>query len=65
MARTSVAKYVSQVRQELSKVTWSTRKETFVTTIMVLIIVTIASLFFLLVDTVALKGVQLFLGLGS
>jgi preprotein translocase subunit SecE len=53
------------VRQEVSKVTWPTRKETTITTTMVFIMVFLAALFFLLVDQVMSWGVKLILGLGS
>lgn len=43
-------KFLQEVRQETSKVTWPTRNETWVTTIAVLIMVTLASLFFMLAD---------------
>lgn len=42
--------FIQEVRQETAKVTWPTRKETWVTTIAVLIMVTLASIFFLLAD---------------
>ncbi|MGQ0672231.1 MAG: preprotein translocase subunit SecE [Hyphomicrobium sp.] len=44
--------FIQEVRQEVSKVTWPTWKEVWLTTIMVLIMVTLASIFFLLVDQV-------------
>ena len=50
MAKTSPAQFVREVRQELAKVTWPTRNETWVTTIAVLIMVTLAAIFFLLAD---------------
>lgn len=59
------AKFIREVRQETSKVTWPTRKETMVSTAMVLVMVVIAALFFLLVDNIAAWGVKLILGLGS
>lgn len=43
-------KFVDEVRQEVAKVTWPTPKEVWITTIMVLIMVTILSLFFMAVD---------------
>ncbi|MEZ5929980.1 MAG: preprotein translocase subunit SecE [Parvularculaceae bacterium] len=49
--RTSPADFVRQVMAEGRKVTWTTRNETMISTIMVLIMVTIMSVFFLLVDT--------------
>ena len=45
-------RFLQQVRQEVAKVTWPTRNETTVTTIMVFIMVTFAALFFLLVDQI-------------
>lgn len=43
-------KFFQEVRQETAKVTWPTRNETWVTTVAVLIMVTLASIFFLLAD---------------
>lgn len=65
MAKTSPAEFVRQVRQETSKVTWPSRKETGITTAMVFIMVTIAALFFLAVDWVLSTGVRFILQLGS
>jgi len=65
MAKTSPAEFVRQIRQETSKVTWPTRKETGVTTLMVFIMATLAALFFLLVDQILSFGVRLVLGLGG
>jgi preprotein translocase subunit SecE len=44
--------FLQQVRTEVSKVTWPTRNETVVSTIMVLAFCALASVFFLLVDQV-------------
>jgi len=44
--------FLQEVRAEGSKVTWPTRRETIVTTIMVFIFVIITSVFFLVVDQV-------------
>ena len=65
MAKTSPGEFIRQVRQETAKVTWPTRKETGVTTIMVFIMVVIAAIFFLLVDQVLSFGVKTLLGLGG
>ncbi|MEM8878131.1 MAG: preprotein translocase subunit SecE [Pseudomonadota bacterium] len=51
MAKSNPFQFMQQVRAEVSKVTWPTRRETIVTTIMVFIMVTLAALFFLLVDS--------------
>tara|TARA_B100001939_G_scaffold288037_1_gene258781 strand:+ start:275 stop:562 length:288 start_codon:yes stop_codon:yes gene_type:complete len=65
MAKTSPAEFVRQVRQEVSKVTWPTRKETMVTTVMVFIMAAFMALFFLLVDQGLSYIVSLILGLGG
>ena len=65
MAKTSPAQFVRQVRQEMAKVTWPTRKETAVTTVTVLVMVFVAAIFFFLVDQVLAFGVRLILGLGG
>lgn len=44
--------YVREVRSEVAKVTWPTRRETMITTSMVFIFVVIAALFFLLADKI-------------
>ncbi|HSD35103.1 MAG TPA: preprotein translocase subunit SecE [Alphaproteobacteria bacterium] len=60
--RTTPAQFIRQVRQEVSKVTWPTRKETTITTAMVFVMVVLASLFFLAVDWILGAAVdQLFL----
>jgi len=65
MAKTGPLEFIQQVRQEASKVTWTTRNETLVTTVMVFIMVALAAVFFLLVDQVLSLAVKLLLGLGS
>ncbi|HAE01967.1 MAG TPA: preprotein translocase subunit SecE [Rhodospirillaceae bacterium] len=62
MAKTNPAQFVRQVRQEANKVTWPTRKETGVATLMVFVMVVIMALFFLAVDGVIAFLVQLILG---
>ena len=47
MAKVSPFKFMQEVRAEAQKVTWPTRKETTITTIMVFVMVAIASIFFL------------------
>jgi preprotein translocase subunit SecE len=56
---------LQQVRAETAKVTWPTRNETVVTTIMVFIMAILAAIFFFLVDQVLGWGVGLLLGLGG
>ncbi len=54
--------FIRQVRAEMAHVTWPTRNETVVTTIMVFIMVTLAALFFLLADQVLSFAVAWILG---
>jgi preprotein translocase subunit SecE len=65
MAKTNAAEFVQQVRQELARVTWPTRKETLVTTGMVFVMVFIAAAFFFVVDQILSYGVRLIFGLGA
>ena len=65
MAKTSPAQFVRQVRQEISKISWASRRETGTATLTVFVMATIAAIFFLLVDLVLSSGVQIVLGLGS
>ena len=65
MANTSPAEFVRQVKQEALKVSWASRKETGISTMMVLALVIVASIFFLVVDSLISWGIQLFLGIGG
>ena len=65
MARTSPAQFVREVRQELAKVTWPTRKELIVTTASVFAMAIAAALFFFAVDQIIALVVQLILGIGT
>jgi preprotein translocase subunit SecE len=64
MAKTNPFQFIQQVRSETEKVTWPSRRETAVTTVMVLIMVTLAAIFFVLVDQVLGWGVGAILGVG-
>ncbi|HVV80118.1 MAG TPA: preprotein translocase subunit SecE [Pseudolabrys sp.] len=64
MARTSPFKFLQEVRTEVNKVTWPSRKETTITTIMVFVMVAVASIFFLVADQVMRMLVTFVLGLG-
>ena len=65
MAKNSPLDFIKQVRQETSKVTWPTRKETMISTVMVFVMVIIAALFFFAVDQVLSTGIKLIFGLGG
>ena len=64
-SKTNPFTFLQQVRQEVSKVTWPTRRETMVTTIMVFIMILLAAFFFLAVDQVLSTVVGLLLEVGS
>jgi preprotein translocase subunit SecE len=58
MAKTNPFQFLQEVREEGSKIAWPSRKEIMVSTIMVMIMVALASLFFLAVDAVIKWGVD-------
>jgi len=64
MAKVNPGQFVREVRQEVDKVTWPTRKETGVTTVMVFIMVFLLMIFFFFVDQILAWGIQLILGVG-
>jgi len=64
MARTNPFEFLQQVRTEVAKVTWPTRRETMITTVMVLMMSVAAALFFLAADWVLSNIVTFVLGLG-
>ncbi|MGA7610226.1 MAG: preprotein translocase subunit SecE [Xanthobacteraceae bacterium] len=65
MAKIDPFKFLQEVRAEAQKVTWPTRKETTVTTMMVFVMVFVASIFFLLADQVMRVGIGFLLGINS
>jgi preprotein translocase subunit SecE len=58
MADLNPVKFLQEVRQEVSKVTWPSRQETLISTVMVLAMVALASIFFLAADQIIAFGVQ-------
>lgn len=52
MAGANPLKFFQEVRQEASKITWPTRNETLISTVMVLVMVVLASIFFLAADQI-------------
>jgi preprotein translocase subunit SecE len=62
MAKYNPIEFIQEVRQEVAKVTWPTWKEVWITTLMVLLMVTLASVFFLIADLSIGWLVQLILG---
>jgi preprotein translocase subunit SecE len=65
MAKISPFKFLQEVRAETEKVTWPTRRETFITTIMVFVMVAIASVLFLLADQVIRIFITFILGVAA
>jgi preprotein translocase subunit SecE len=65
MANINPLEFLRQVRQEVGRVTWPSRKETTYTTLMVFLMVIAASIFFFLADGLLARGVQFVLGIGS
>ena len=55
--------FIKEVRQEGKKIVWPTKKETLITTVMVLIMVVIFSIFFLLVDNIIAWFIKTLMGL--
>ena len=65
MAKINPFKFLQEVRAEAQKVTWPTRRETAITTAMVFVMVTLASVFFLVADQIMRLVVTFLLGIGS
>jgi preprotein translocase subunit SecE len=64
MAKISPAEFAREVRQEVARVTWPSRKETMVTTGMVFLMVFIAAAFFFAIDQLFAWIVPLVEGVG-
>ena len=63
--KTNPAQFVRQVRQEMQKVTWPEKKDTFISSAIVIVIVMLFSLFFLVTDQIWSKGLQWIIEKGS
>ena len=62
MAKVSPLQFIQQVRREVAKVTWPTRREVTLTTIMVFVMAALAATFFSLVDLGIRTGLALVVG---
>ena len=58
MAKTNPLQFVQQVRSEVSKVVWPTRREVVVTSVMVFVMAMLTALFFFFVDWLIRMGLQ-------
>jgi preprotein translocase subunit SecE len=56
--RTSLVQFYREVQAEARKITWTSRQETWITSVMVLIMVLLTAVFFVIVDWVLGFGVQ-------
>jgi preprotein translocase subunit SecE len=59
MANNNPLEFLREVREETDKITWPSQKELVVSTIMVLIMVTVASVFFTVADAIIKYGTEL------
>ena len=62
MAITNPVQFISQVRAEVAKVVWPTRREVLLTTVMVFVLAALAATFFSLVDLLIRTGLKLIFG---
>lgn len=58
MATTNPLQFIQQVRGEVAKVVWPTRREVFLTTVMVFIMAALTAVFFALVDLLIRGGLE-------
>ena len=63
--KTSPALFVRQVRQELQKVTWPQRRDTFISSAIVILLIVLFSLFFLLTDQIWSFSIRKIIEIGS
>ncbi|PZX19121.1 preprotein translocase subunit SecE [Palleronia aestuarii] len=61
--RTNPLQFIQQVRAEIAKVVWPTRRETVLTTVMVFVMASLTAVFFFIVDFIIRQGLQLLLGM--
>lgn len=57
--------FLQQVRAEASKIVWPSRRETMVSTVMVIVIAFLVAIMFLVADQVISLGIRTILGLGT
>jgi preprotein translocase subunit SecE len=63
MATSNPIQFIQQVRAEVAKVVWPTRREVFLTTVMVFIMAALTAVFFALVDILIRFGLNGILGM--
>ncbi|MFT3974153.1 MAG: preprotein translocase subunit SecE [Amaricoccus sp.] len=65
MARTNPLQFIQQVRAETAKIVWPTRRETMLTTVMVMVMASIFAIFFFTVDVLIRFGLEAVLRMAS
>ncbi|MBO1075933.1 preprotein translocase subunit SecE [Roseomonas marmotae] len=65
MAKFNPILFARDVRQEVARVTWPSRKETLITTGLVLALSALAAVFFLVTDKLIQLGMSLLFGFGA
>ncbi|MGE4326620.1 MAG: preprotein translocase subunit SecE [Pseudodonghicola sp.] len=58
MATTNPIQFIQQVRSEIAKVVWPSRREVFLTTVMVFVMAALTATFFALVDLAIRSGLH-------
>lgn len=64
-SKTNPFAFLQQVRSEASKITWPSRRETMISTAMVLVMVIVAALFFFAADQIIGWLLRLVLSVGQ
>ena len=65
MAKFDPWKFLQEVRSETDKVTWPTRRETAITTVMVFVMVAVAAILFLVADQIIRIAITFVLGVAT
>ena len=63
MATTNPLQFIQQVRSEVSKVVWPSRREVMLTSVMVFTMALVTAIFFFFVDWMIRSGLQMMLGM--
>ena len=65
MPKVNLVEFTRETQREVQKVTWPTRKETIMTTIMIVVMALMAGVFFFVVDSIIGFGIGRILGMSS
>lgn len=64
-SKTNPVSFLRQVRSETAKVTWPSRRETMISTMMVIVMVFLAAIFFFAADQIMAWAISLILNVGA